>query len=252
MASRRPRASTYIAGRLQDLTRMRSTPTAACCAPELSSNVRFCNSRRSPPKSLSRRSEPVAEINVAQPLCHKVLRPFSPTLLYGDHHRSIGSAKNRLDGRSLPHQGVGRRLQPRAPYRQGVQLTRPYARVVTQRLGDGTPRFVRVSARLRFQGRCAGLQRPHLLVELGDAPCTGRLGQPSGLEGPQVPINVQAGRWDRHPTGLRRDIGADPWCVGRWWCELGAGRPYLARRVKAEAERRTSAYAARQRSNPGR
>jgi hypothetical protein len=148
MASRRPRASTYIAGRLQDLTRMRSTPTAACCVPELSSNVRFCNSRRCPPKSLSRRSEPVSEINVAQPLCHKVLRPFSPTLLYGGHHRSIRSAKNRLDGRSLPHQGVGRRLQPRAPYRQGVQLTRPHARVVTQRLGDGTPRFGPVAPRL--------------------------------------------------------------------------------------------------------
>jgi hypothetical protein len=31
------------------------------------------------------------------------------------------------------------------------QLTRPRARVVTQRLGEGTPWFVSVSARLRYQ-----------------------------------------------------------------------------------------------------
>jgi len=35
------------------------------------------------------------------------------------------------------------------PYTYGSQLTRPHARVVTQRLGDGMPWFVGVSVRLR-------------------------------------------------------------------------------------------------------
>ena len=35
------------------------------------------------------------------------------------------------------------------PYTHGSQLTRPHARVVTQRLGDRMPWFVRVSVRLR-------------------------------------------------------------------------------------------------------
>jgi hypothetical protein len=39
------------------------------------------------------------------------------------------------------------------PYRQGVQLTRPQVRVVTQMLGDATPRFVRVSTRLRERAK---------------------------------------------------------------------------------------------------
>ena len=39
------------------------------------------------------------------------------------------------------------------PYTHESQLTRPHARVVTQRLGDGMPWFVGVSVRLREPGR---------------------------------------------------------------------------------------------------
>ena len=45
---------------------------------------------------------------------------------------------------------------------------------------------------LCLQGRYTHLQRLHFLVKLAEAIRAGRLGQPSGLEGPQIPVDGRA------------------------------------------------------------
>jgi hypothetical protein len=62
-----------------------------------------------------------------------------------DHHRPITSVMPDCVIEHFPIIGVG---DLPAPYTHGSQLTRPHARVVTQRLDDGMPWFVGVSARL--------------------------------------------------------------------------------------------------------
>jgi hypothetical protein len=62
-----------------------------------------------------------------------------------DHHQPITSVMPDSVIEHFPIIGVG---DLPAPYTHGSQLTRPHARVVTQRLGDGMPWFVGVSASL--------------------------------------------------------------------------------------------------------
>jgi hypothetical protein len=62
-----------------------------------------------------------------------------------DHRRPITSAMLDCVIEHFPIIGVG---DLPTPYTHGSQLTRPHARVVTQRLGDRMPWFVRVSVRL--------------------------------------------------------------------------------------------------------
>jgi hypothetical protein len=110
-------------------------------------------------------------------------------------------------------------------YRHGSQLTRPRSRAVTQRLGDGTPRFVRISVRLRdtesnlVRGERlvqpqGGFLRCHhpTAVTSNDASMTSRH--------PQQPSNTPMG-WARQLRGAaapeaepsRRSPG--PWSVSR-------------------------------------
>jgi hypothetical protein len=92
----------------------------------------------------------VSEINVAQPLCQKVLRPSSsPTLLYGapSSVHQVGKESTCVVDH-FPIKVSESDFNPRALRARG-QLTRPHVRVVTQMLGDATPGFVRVSTRLR-------------------------------------------------------------------------------------------------------
>ena len=63
-----------------------------------------------------------------------------------DHRRPITSVMLDCVIEHFPIIGVG---DLPTPYTHGSQLTRPHARVVTQRLGDRMPWFVRVSVRLR-------------------------------------------------------------------------------------------------------
>jgi hypothetical protein len=95
-------------------------------------------------------SEPVSEINVAEPLWSE----GSATLLADSSVRGtiIGpSGRQRVDCAvdHFPIKVSEGDFNPYALQARGSQLTRPHARVVTQRLGDGMPWFVRVSNRLR-------------------------------------------------------------------------------------------------------
>jgi hypothetical protein len=57
---------------------------------------------------------------------------------------------------------------------------------------DLTGRRRRAHLTLSLQGRYAGLQRPRFLLDLGEAVRADRLGQPSGLEGPQIAFDGRA------------------------------------------------------------
>jgi hypothetical protein len=63
-----------------------------------------------------------------------------------DHHQPITPVMPDCVIEHFPIIGVG---DLPTPYTHGSQLNRPHPRVVTQRLADGMPWFVRVSVRLR-------------------------------------------------------------------------------------------------------